>query len=594
MASSGRTGAGICSSSGHVVGLITENDLMRAYFEGMPPDKHLSDWLDSGISRAPPEVVSKISVSRSDRLAQVADKMVNNATAGDCACHHIIVQDEQGHLEGVVSSLDMVQAWCRVSHKKPMPAAPSQNDSKTVGDAMKPRENVFTCPPISTMNEVLKLLLLVHQNGVLIADDGGVYGIITPRDAVKAFVDGESLGTGIVEWLRKVGAAASDRYIASTASLPDAAELMTARKVHHLVVVPPGSSNAIGLLSSLDLVLAAQASSVLPCSPPAWDGPTVSEQLDKTQETLSLGHSSLTLHEAANLLLSSGRTAVAVALASIRLLTEWDIMRSYAESWPGNTTVEQWIQAQEFPRPTIPQHLMIPRSMSLTEAATLMVNASDVGGEPCHHLVVKGVHGEADGWLGIFSALDVARGLCSSITSKLDAAQAGADQTRVFMVMKPLARVPKFLPDASLVQVFSSMIVSRQGASLVMDHDGNHLGVITPRCAVEAMVSGISPDLTIAAWLEWGGRTVSKDDAQNREVTSGTRLLDAASTMAENAVHHLIVVQEKGPATTGMTRQRVLGIVSALDLARGVASMHCRCPFVSLGWIQLLRSGSAQ
>merc|ERR1719215_340184 len=137
-------------------------------------------------------------------------------------------------------------------------------------------------------------------------------------------------------------------------------------------------------------------------------------------------------------LATSGKTSAAVALGGdsppLGLLTDNDIMRAYVDGWPRDFTVERWLLVQESSRPAILPPLLVPPATRLTDAAALMLGASRPGLEPCRHLVVKGT---GLGWEGVFSALDVARALCS-LGSELEVAKTGVDSLKVSMVMKPI------------------------------------------------------------------------------------------------------------------------------------------------------------
>eukprot|EP00932_Pfiesteria_piscicida_P019922 SRR837773.6743.p3 GENE.SRR837773.6743~~SRR837773.6743.p3 ORF type:complete len:138 (-),score=46.67 SRR837773.6743:59-424(-) len=65
-----------------------------------------------------------------------------------------------------------------------------------------------------------------------------------------------------------------------------------------------------------------------------------------------------------------------------------------------------------------------------------------------------------------------------------------------------------------------------------------------------------------------------------REVPASSSVKDAISTMCAHCLHHLLVVQRPGG--------RPVGILSALDVVRGVVSLHEHCPFLSLGWLRHL------
>mmetsp|Transcript_40824 Transcript_40824/g.117271 ORF Transcript_40824/g.117271 Transcript_40824/m.117271 type:complete len:671 (-) Transcript_40824:163-2175(-) len=586
LAASGRTAAVVADSEGGLVGLLTENDVMRAYFEGALPSNHLGDWFDSGMARGSDFLVRKLIVRPCTPLSEVAERIVANLVSGDCACHHVVVEEDDGQLFGVLSSLDMVQALCHpeVWNGRPMGAPPSPlaeaATKMTVKDIMKPQDDVFTCPPSSTMKEVCKVLLMTQQNSALIVDAQGIYGIVTPRDAVRAFAEGIESSVSIAEWLQTLQPSAGPRLVESETCLADAAVLMTTHGLHHLVVVAPETAEAIGTLSSLDLALCTKARTSSSRPSPQWGGPTVGELVTQEWHLTAVCNKGATLREAATILASSGRTSTALALAdetsSPRLLTEHDIMRAFVDGWAPDATAESWLLTKPNPETSIPQHVVVPRSVRLVEAAWLMLSAPKPGVDPCHHLVVKCTKGTGGGWLGVFSALDIARGL-AGIDSELEAAKTGADQTRVSVVMKTLESVPTCKPEDTLQHAMGRMISARQSAIMVMRSDGQ-FDLITPRSALQALAAGIPPDCVVGEFVSSRAfMSYSGADEGPREIGPELSLLEAAAIMTQSSMHHLIV---KDPKTS-----RLVGILSSLDLVRAVASIRSKRPFASLGWL---------
>jgi len=367
--------------------------------------------------------------------------------------------------------------------------------------------------------------------------------------------------------------------IDADARLVDAAAVMTTANLNHLVVVVPGSLEAVGTLSSLDLALCAKARTPLLRSVPQWAGPTVGELVTQHWHLMAVCNKGASLREAATLLVTSSRTSLALALsgekAPLRLLTENDIMRAYVYGWEPDHTAESWLLAKLIPRSSVPQHVLLPPSVRLTEAAWLMLKAPKPGVDACHHLVVKGVKGMEGGWLGIFSALDVARGL-ASITSELEAARTGADQTRVCAVMKTLEVVPTCKPSDTIQHALSTLISSRQNAAIVANADGTY-SLVTPRCALQALAEGLPSDISVKDFMERRGLVVCGFVTGPREITPDLRLLDAAAIMTERTLHHLVVMDPKS--------SRPVGVLSSLDLVRAIASIRSQRPFASLGWL---------
>lgn len=576
---SGQTAVGVTDRDGELAGLLTENDIVRAYFEGISPAQSVEGWLSGSKARAPGGLLPRLTVQPSTPLAEVAESMVANAISGDCACHHVAVQ-ESGKFYGVLSSHDMVRVLCRPEmweHRKLVHQVWTEDATKrdalevattmTVRDVMKPREQVFTCPPSDSMKDVLQVLLMTQQNSALIVDEEGIHGIVTPRDAMKAFSDGVTRNFRIADWLRGLQMGIGNRNIAHDSGLIDAAAMMTARNVNHLIVVVPGSMEAIGVLSSLDLVLRTRANAAAPRSETLWGGLPVGELLVQPM----VCKKGTRILEAARMMASSGRTsALVVSLDSgppLGFLTDTDITCAFIEDCSQDATVEEWLAIKKNHSEMAPPHLMVLPSTPLTEAASSMLCAADPG-RTCHHLVVRSRTGH---WLGIFSALDVVRALMG-LRSGLEVAKTGVDQTKVSAVMKPYTFVPKCSSGNTIRDALSTLVYFCQNAGIVVDGDGRH-SLITLRCALQALAEGVSPSCSVSAWVQ---RQQHMDAL--RKVPPDTRLLDAAVLMTENSLHHLVVVEPDG--------QRPVGVLSALDVVRSVASIQCHCPFMSLAWLR--------
>ncbi|CAE8640626.1 unnamed protein product [Polarella glacialis] len=531
-------------------------------------------------------MLQRLTVKPTQTLSEVATKMVSNALAGDCACHHVLAQEDDGRFLGVISSQDLVCALCSPEMWESHPCYPDMfappdaaeaTTSMTILDVMKHRDSVFTCPPSDTFKDVLKVLLLTRQNSVIIMDDQGVHGIITPRDAVRAFASRFDSNALVSVWLEKQPTGITLRLIESDARLLDAAQIMTAQSFDHLVVVLRGTMEAVGILSSLDILLCTKARTPLLRSVPLWLGPSVGEVLSQHAHlsSSSMCPAGTSLGEVAELLLTTGRTSAMIELSGktpmLGLLTENDIVRAYDDGWPRNSAFEGWLTATEFQRPSVPPHLLVPPGMPLTDAASLMLSAAEPG-RPCHHLVVKAATG---GWLGVFSSLDVARAL-QSLSSELDKARVGADQTTVDVVMKPVATVPTCRAGATIRDALCELDIFGQNAVLVADGNGkSHL--ITPRCALQALAEGVPQDRSVAAWIQ--SRRVS--DGAPREILLGSKLSEAAAIMVAHCLHHLLVMEASGGGPAG--------VLSSLDVVRGIASINYCCPFASLGWLRTLK-----
>jgi CBS domain-containing protein len=127
--------------------------------------------------------------------------------------------------------------------------------------AMKPLNEVATCRTSDALGAAAVKMLHSHQNCLLVVDEAGVQGAITPRDLLRAF--SEHCATSEVSaWLAKHEG--GPRLCPRGTLLIDAAVSMAEHRVHHLVIVESPSvsggtdedTNIIGVLSSLDLAYA--------------------------------------------------------------------------------------------------------------------------------------------------------------------------------------------------------------------------------------------------------------------------------------------------------------------------------------------------
>eukprot|EP00932_Pfiesteria_piscicida_P007277 SRR837773.17305.p1 GENE.SRR837773.17305~~SRR837773.17305.p1 ORF type:complete len:588 (-),score=206.36 SRR837773.17305:31-1671(-) len=506
--------------------------------------------------------------------------MVANAVRGDCACHHVLVKEEDGQLHGIISSHDLVAAFRRHDmwkhlirdHLTSLPESLAPPDAEeemagtSVADIMKPRDHVFACVPSDSLRAVLKILLVTQQNFLMVAGQKGIYGFATPRDLVKAFADAVPLETSISDYLKTRPSERTHRTILSDAPVIKAAEDMTRYEVDHLIVVRPSDGEAVGIVSSLDVVLHTKAKGLV-LETPSWSGPSIGEVLKEHTTQTAMCTESTTLAVVCGRLVAAGQTSVMVGQGAEPrgLLTEADLVRAFVNQYTKSMTVGDVLD--EFGEHPVPAYLQVAPSMHLTEAGSLLLQGLEPG-RACHHLVVRAVTGS---WLGIFSALDVVRALCH-LSSKLDAAKLGLDVLEVRSVMKPAEAVPKCVTTETLRDVLSQFQEFCQNAAIVMEGT-MPLGLITPRCALHGLADDVVPSITVGEWM----RTRQLPEGP-REVLPNMPLMQAAALMTQYGLHHLLVVEELGGAP--------VGVLSTLDIVRGIVSTHQRCPFLTLSWLR--------
>eukprot|EP00929_Paragymnodinium_shiwhaense_P013515 TRINITY_DN121364_c0_g1_i1.p1 TRINITY_DN121364_c0_g1~~TRINITY_DN121364_c0_g1_i1.p1 ORF type:complete len:668 (-),score=91.52 TRINITY_DN121364_c0_g1_i1:497-2431(-) len=597
LAASSSTAAAVVDMNGELLGLLTENDVMHFYWEGASATEHLADWWNEhqDEARAPRSKLDRLTVPPSTQLSEVAEIMVDNALSGDCACHHVVVQEEESKDFAVLSSLDLVQALCRLASpedwhpptKKQRLATGESKHTRAAKDVMKSLESVLTCPPSSTMKDVLKVLLLTQQNSALVVDGRGIYGIVTPRDAIRAFSDGVSNSVVISDWLESTHGDPQKRMMAGDTPLMEAEALMSFRGLNHFVVVKPGTSEAIGTLSASDIALSSLGPSPATCfRGPRSAGPAVGEIVCQAWHRRTSCNEGATLAEVAEQMAHHGHATTSAMLslggADDRqvLVTETDIMKAFTQGFPRTQALADYLSAAEKEKRSFPQHLLVPASMSLSEGASVMLRSAAQQGRSCHHLAVSSDNYQD--WLGVLSALDLVRGL-TTMCSQLEIAKMGADDTTIASVMKPMSSVPTCHTNHTVHNALVLLLRASQTAALVLDDTGAPLldGVITPRCAMQALADGVLVDTSVGAWLQ--NRRAGEGP---REVPPTIKLFDAALLMSRHQLHHLVVAER--PYCT-----QPIGVLSSLDVVRGISSIHAPMPFTSLEWLKSCRGSTA-
>jgi len=574
LADSGRTSAAVVDASDGVLGLLTENDLMRAYFEAVPEDRTVAAWLKGGRARTPGHLLERLTLRPEQALEEAAERMVENVAAGNCACHHMMVREASGALRGVLSSLELAQA---LSCADVPGVGLGDLVGRRVEEVMKTCDEVFTCPLKYTMQQVLKVMFVTRQNSLLIAGQDGVQGIVTPRDALRAFHRGFPLTGSMADWLAQAGVAETEsRLVASNVPLSDAAANMAERRLHHLVVVGPQDGAIVGVLSALDIVLSSRPGT--PTKHPLLAArrtlhSPVSDFVRR--EDTPTCDTSCSLGDVGDLLASRNCTAAVVLDGQgcmKGVLTENDIMQAYVDGWSRADSAEHWLHSDE---PQLPRHMMVRPVVPLTEVATMMLMTHAHVGS-CHHVVVSSGGGSFE---GILSALDIVKTLCE--LGSVEDAEVGMEATTVAMVAKlRLAKRQGTLatcrPTDTLADVFGALIDTGDSGIVVAKGGGNMHAVVTPRSALQAFNAGVALDSEIASMLSGEHTSI-----ELREVAPAARLSEAVALMAAGSLHHLVVVASPGGEP--------IGLLSSLDVVRAAASLACSCRFVSLRWLRSCR-----
>lgn len=246
-----RTSAVVADASGTMVGAVTENDMLNAYELGVPGSYTVEAWLSSECARVPTGSIRTLTVSPTTTLVEAAAHMKEQAE-GEHACRHVIIRDRKGQLRGILSCLDVVRAMAGMV---PDEHLGRRLGRATVHDVMKPRAGLPVCGEEATLMQALEKMLVFHQNCVLIANqkDSEVRGVVTTRDALRAFADHVPVATPCLRWLSAQHADVEPRIVGGDVPLAEAAARMAQGSLHHLVVVAPGTSIVMGVVSSSDV-----------------------------------------------------------------------------------------------------------------------------------------------------------------------------------------------------------------------------------------------------------------------------------------------------------------------------------------------------
>jgi CBS domain-containing protein len=122
-------------------------------------------------------------------------------------------------------------------------------DHATVADAMHP--GILSCDVDATLEDVARMMSTHHVHSIVVkpaADDpAGAWKLISDLDLLQAGMRGDAPEVAAELALTPVVT------VATTDPLRDAAELMLAKSISHVVAVNPETRAAIGILSTLDI-----------------------------------------------------------------------------------------------------------------------------------------------------------------------------------------------------------------------------------------------------------------------------------------------------------------------------------------------------
>ncbi|MBI3902559.1 MAG: PAS domain S-box protein [Nitrosomonadales bacterium] len=213
----------VTDNSNHPLGIVTERNILHAMQAGCPQDTNLRDIMSSPVITVPPSITT----------LDAYQLCLRNGI------RHLVIVDESGLLAGVVSETDF---------RLHLNLTALAGRRKVVSIA---KRSAVVLPPTSSLMQSLDLMQAQHKSCVVVVENEKPVGIITERDVVR-FYSGDKSYADIM--LGEV-MVAPVLTISSEATTNQAAEMMLARKVRHLVVVDE-SGRMVGLLSEHDMTQA--------------------------------------------------------------------------------------------------------------------------------------------------------------------------------------------------------------------------------------------------------------------------------------------------------------------------------------------------
>uniref|UniRef100_A0A7S4QJN3 CBS domain-containing protein n=1 Tax=Alexandrium monilatum TaxID=311494 RepID=A0A7S4QJN3_9DINO len=489
---SGWTAAAVVSAAGEPEGVVTEDDVLKSYFQGAPWDVTVAEWMRGGggaplpPADAPADAAADgaRSVPADEPVREAVDRLLSPPPApkrdrSRSGSGFLFVQrSSSGNGGGYLSTLEVTKAMAEPGLHSGI-ASMLREAAATVADVMEPLEEAPAVAPGVTMQRLLGTLLSSPARAALVSDGGGVRGLATAADAMWAFH--EQVARDMDAWdvlsARPKRAGLAGQAISADAPLQEAASAMMAAAAEGeaaargaprtLLVVEPGTRNFVGMVSPAHLARKLSEHS-LPKPVVEHEAPSPSSKrrrkLSKkrrvmrphpvtvadivAQRETATCLSSETLSNAADVLVSSGRSAAVVvnAQGGVRgVLTENDLLAALVDGTPWDCKIDTWLRGG---LARLPGFMVTPLTLSpettLAEAASEMTAQVEEGalgsGFACHHLLVRtggGVGSEdaaADAsrpQVRLLSALDLARGMIDAVAAQAAGAAGGAEGAAV-------------------------------------------------------------------------------------------------------------------------------------------------------------------
>ena len=212
--------APVLDAEGKALGVITEAQLLRASQQGLSPDTRVDSQLQPAAT-AP----GQLQAEEAYRLC-----LTRNVS-------HLLVLDEQGRLDGVVSETDF---RCLLN----LEVLTGRHRVRSVMQPVAP-----TLPPQATLAQARALMAQQPEAGVVVLEGQRPVGVLTLRDLTRQVAE-DTLAQErplLSDWMSQ-----PVHTIAPDASLNEAAARMLALGIRHLVVVDDRGEFQ-GVLSEHDL-----------------------------------------------------------------------------------------------------------------------------------------------------------------------------------------------------------------------------------------------------------------------------------------------------------------------------------------------------
>jgi len=154
--------------------------------------------------------------------------------------NHLLVTDEAGAAQGMISVSDLVEPFGR-----------PPGDARTVQDVMS--RAIVTCLPATPVSSAARAMTERRSRSVVVVDEAGrAVGIVTNFDLLSLY-EHDRREHPVSELMRTPLITADPQM-----SLSDAANLMIGEEVHRLVIIDPAGAGGapIGIVSTSDVVSA--------------------------------------------------------------------------------------------------------------------------------------------------------------------------------------------------------------------------------------------------------------------------------------------------------------------------------------------------